>query len=111
MTKELKPFKLYGQDIDFIVKQGGKIETKEDLNDFFNDNFELLQLIFNYEDKLLRVGKGSGLHDDENVKGLMKKLYRNVKKRNDNGCGFDEKKYKEKDFYNMPIIEFKKLFD
>lgn len=111
-AKELKPFRLYGEDIDFIVKKGGKIETKEDLNDFFNDNFDLLQLIFNYEDKLIRVGKGSGLHDDENIKGMMKKLYRNIKKGvGEDGCGFDEKKYKEKDFYNLPIIEFKKLFD
>ena len=107
-TKTLKPFNLYGQNIDFIVKEGGKIESKSDLNDFLNDNFELLQLIYNHEDDLIKVGKGAGLHDGKNVHTLIKKLYGQVK---NEGCGFDEKTYNQKDFYEMPIIEFKKLFN
>lgn len=106
-AKELKPFKLYGQNIDFIVNKGGKIETKEDLRDFMNDNLELLQLIYSYEDDLIKVG---GVFDkDETVDKMLKKIYSNIKKSED-GCGFDEKKYKSSNFYNLPIIEFKKLF-
>ena len=43
---------------------------------------------------------------------MIKKLYGKVKNeiRNE-GCGFDEEKYNDGNFYEMPIIEFKKLFD
>ena len=106
MSKELKPYRLYGQDVDFIVRKGGIIKTKEDLFEFLGDNMDLIQLIYSYEDDLIKVG---GTFDkDETVDKMLKKMYRNIKTE---GCGFDEKKYKEKDFYNIPIIEFKKLFN
>ena len=108
MNKTLKPFKLYGENIDFIVnsKSGGEIVSKEDLMEFLDDNFELIELIYRYEDDLIKVGAGN-LDKNEDVNHMLKKMYSNIK----GGCGFDEKKYKSKDFYNLPIIEFKKLFD
>lgn len=120
MNKELKPFKLYGENIDFIVNKGGKIETKEDLKDFMDDNLELIQLIYSYEDDLIKLG--GSFDKDETVDKMLRKMYRNIKKtkgfsesyaikKSEDGCGFDEKKYKQKNFYEMPIIEFKKLFD
>ena len=110
MSRELKPFKLYGEDIDFIVKKGGDIRTKDDLQEFLNDNHELLTLLYSYEDDLIRVAAGKGTDvSGQDVHHMIKKIYKNIKK--DEGCGFDEKKYQSKDFYNMPIIEFKKLFD
>ena len=106
MNKELKPFRLYGQDIDFIINKGGKLENKQDFKDFLNDNLELIQMIFNYEDTLIKLGSGS--KDEETINTMLKKLYRNIKTE---GCGFDEETYKNDNFYEMPIIEFKKLFD
>lgn len=106
MTKELKPFKLYGENIDFIVRNGGEIKSKEDVLNFMDDNFELLSLIYSYEDDLIKV---AGAFDkDETIDKMLKKIYKNVKTE---GCGFNEKKFNEKDFYNMPILEFKKLFN
>ena len=111
--KTLKPFNLYGQDIEFIVNKGGNLETNEEIKEFLNDNFDLIGLIYNYEDDLIKVGKGAGLHDGKDINTMIKKLYGRAKReiRQEDGCGFDNEKFDKKNFYEMPIIEFKKLFD
>lgn len=107
--KTIKPFKLYGQDIDFIVNEGGLLNNEKELVDFLTDNLELLTLIYKYEDDLINVSEAAGLKSNDTVTNFIKHLFLKVGKE---GGKFDEKKWKEeKDFYEKPIIEFKKLFD
>lgn len=86
---------VYNHPIKFYNKKGTGLKTVKDYAEFINDNADLITEIYNYKDKLIKLGGGIKKNDLDTL--LFDIL--------------DIKTSGKLDFYNESITSFKKYLN
>lgn len=112
--KVLITLHLYKHDVPFTVRtkntsgSGFTLRSPKDARRFIKDNEELIKLIMNYDDynyDLTPEEKQTAAGMRKDLKHMLKKI---MSKSFGSGFSYGDL---EKDFYNAPITEFKKMID